>query len=63
MKSELLGKSPLLALPIAALFVFIAIFAIVLFLTMRKRARTYDAIASLPLEDDEQTNQQKGGAR
>jgi hypothetical protein len=48
----LLAKSPLLLLPLGALFVFLAIFAGVVFVTMRRRARTYDAMAHLPLADD-----------
>jgi hypothetical protein len=48
----LLAKSPLLLLPLGALFVFLAIFAAVLFVTMRRRAGTYDAVAELPLAED-----------
>ncbi len=50
MKSELLAKSPLLALPLGALFLFLLVFGAVVFLTMRRKAAAYDRIATLPLE-------------
>lgn len=50
MKSELLAKSPLLALPLGALFFFLFVFIAVLFVTRR---RAYDAVAALPLEDED----------
>ncbi|MBS2018880.1 MAG: hypothetical protein JST00_38790 [Deltaproteobacteria bacterium] len=52
MKSELLAKSPMLALPLVALFLFLAIFAVVFFVTMKKRAPAYDPVARLPLDDE-----------
>jgi hypothetical protein len=55
MKSELLSllaKSPLLALPIFAFVLFMAVFLTVLFVTMSRRARAYDPVAQLPLDDD-----------
>lgn len=52
MKSELLAKSPMLALPLIALFIFLAVFAVVLFVTMKKRPAAYDPLARMPLEDD-----------
>ena len=51
MKSELLSKSPLLVLPLVALFVFLAVFAVMFILTMRKRAPAYDPLARMPLDD------------
>jgi len=51
-KSELLSKSPMLALPLVALFLFLAVFAVVLVVTMKKRAPAYDPLARLPLDDD-----------
>jgi hypothetical protein len=51
MKADLLATSPLLALPLVALFLFLAIFLGILILTMRKKARAYDPIARLPLND------------
>ncbi len=49
MHRELLSQSPLLILPIVAMFVFIAVFIAVLVRTMSKRASDYDAIAGSPL--------------
>jgi cbb3-type cytochrome oxidase subunit 3 len=51
MKSELLAKSPLLALPIGALLFFLVVFLGVLVVTLRKKG--YEAVAELPLSDDE----------
>jgi cbb3-type cytochrome oxidase subunit 3 len=51
-KSEFLSKSPLLALPLAALFLFLLVFAAVVVLTMRRKATTYEPIATLPLDDE-----------
>lgn len=53
MKSELLAKSPLLALPLVALFLFIAVFGAIFILTLRKRSSAYDPIARLPMADDD----------
>ena len=53
MKSELLARSPMLALPLIALFLFIAVFAAMFVVTMRKRAPTYDPLARLPFEDED----------
>jgi hypothetical protein len=50
-KTELLMKSPLLALPLFALFLFLGMFLVMLVITARRRARTYDAVASLPLDE------------
>jgi hypothetical protein len=52
MKAELLAKSPLLVLPLVALFLFIAIFAGIFIITMKKKAKSYDPIARLPLDGD-----------
>jgi hypothetical protein len=59
MKSELLMRSPLLALPLFAFFLFLVVFLTVVFVTMSRKARAYEAIARLPIEggdkdDDEQ---------
>jgi cbb3-type cytochrome oxidase subunit 3 len=51
-KSELLARSPLLALPLIALFIFLTVFAVMFFLTMRKRSAAYDPLARMPLDDD-----------
>jgi hypothetical protein len=45
--------SPLLVLPLVSLFLFLATFTVVVVRAYLKRARDYDAIASLPLDDDE----------
>ena len=52
MKSELLARSPLLILPLIALFLFIIVFTAMFIATMKKRAATYDPLARMPLEDD-----------
>ena len=53
MKADLLATSPLLVLPLVALFLFLAIYLGILFITMRKKADAYDPIARLPLDGDE----------
>ena len=53
MKSELLERSPLLILPIMALFLFLAVFLAMLFVTMRRRAGSYDPVSRLPLDEEE----------
>ena len=63
MKSELLAKSPMLALPLIALFLFIAVFVAMFVVTMRKRAPAYDPLARLPLEDDHDHDHDQGAAR
>lgn len=52
MKSELLATSPMLALPLIALFLFIVVFTGMLITTMKKRAAAYDPLARMPLEDE-----------
>jgi hypothetical protein len=58
-KSELLAKSPMLALPLVALFLFLAVFAVVVVVTMRRRAASLDPIARMPLDDESD----EGGSR
>lgn len=56
MKSDLLAllaKSPLLALPLVALFLFIVVFVGMFIVTMRQRAQSYEPLARLPLEDED----------
>ena len=60
MKSELLAKSPMLALPILALFLFIVVFVAMFVLTMKKKAPAYDPLARMPLEDDHGDAGKKG---
>ena len=52
MHKDLLAHSPLLALPIAALLIFVAIFLVVCLRTMSRKPRDYAPAASLPLEED-----------
>lgn len=60
MKSELLAKSPLLVLPLVALFLFLAVFIAMFIVTMKKRAPAYDPLARMPLEDDQDEAGKKG---
>lgn len=53
MKSDLLARSPLLALPLFALFLFLVVFFTVTFVTMSRKARAYEPLARLPLDDDD----------
>ena len=53
MYREFFAKSPLLALPVASLVIFLAVFAAVLLAVLRRRASHFDAIARMPLEDGE----------
>jgi len=50
-KSELLARSPLLILPLVALFLFIAVFVAMFIVTMKKRAPAYEPFARMPLDD------------
>lgn len=51
MKSELLARSPMLLLPLGALFFFLFVFLVVLVTTMRRRPD--ESLTSLPLDDAE----------
>lgn len=51
MHKELLQHSPLLALPIFAMFVFLAVFVAVCAVTLTRRKRAYDDVANLALKD------------
>jgi hypothetical protein len=55
-KSELLAKSPMLALPLVALFLFIAVFVGMVIVTMKRRPKAFDPLARLPFEDDQPTD-------
>lgn len=48
-----IANSPLLALPLLALFLFVAVFAAWVIRTYAKRPEAYAEIAALPLCDDE----------
>lgn len=52
MYRELMTHSTLLGLPLLALFLFIAVFTGIVVRTYRRRAAAYDDLASLPLGND-----------
>ncbi len=52
MHKELLQHSPLLALPIFAMFVFLAVFVAVVAVTLTRRKKAYDDVARLAIEDE-----------
>jgi cbb3-type cytochrome oxidase subunit 3 len=47
-----IGQSPLLVLPLVAMFLFLLVFAAWVFRTYSRRPEAYAKIAALPLEDD-----------
>lgn len=51
MHKELLSHTPLLALPIFAMFVFLAVFVAVCAVTLTRKRRAYDQVANLALKD------------
>jgi hypothetical protein len=59
-KSDLLAKSPLLALPLIALVLFIVVFAAMFIVTMKRRAPAYDPLARMPLDDDDVAGARRG---
>ena len=62
MKSDLLAllaKSPLLALPLVALFLFVAVFVAMFIVTMKKRATSYEPLARLPFEDEDLSDREE----
>jgi len=53
MYHDFFAKSPLLALPLAALVLFVAVFAMIILRTFAKKEReAANAASLLPLEDD-----------
>ena len=54
MKSELLARSPMLALPLFAFFLFLVVFLTVFVVTMRRKALAYEPIARLPMDEGEE---------
>jgi len=54
MYKDLLAHTPLLALPIFAMFVFLAVFVSVAFRTLTQRRNAYVEVAALPLENDDE---------
>ncbi len=53
MYRDFLAQSPLLALPLAALFLFLGVFVIVVTRTMARRAPEYARAAALPLSKED----------
>lgn len=49
---DFFANSPLLALPVLALVLFILVFGSVIVRVVRAGARSYDEVARLPLEPD-----------
>jgi cbb3-type cytochrome oxidase subunit 3 len=60
MYRQLLEKSPLLALPLFALFLFLIAFAAVVIRTYARRADSYAKTAGMPLADDTGPSQKEG---
>lgn len=55
MLRELMARSPLLVVPMTALFLFLTVFVGNLVRTYSRRASAYDPVARLPLEAEEET--------
>jgi hypothetical protein len=53
MHSELLSHSPLLALPLGAMFLFVTVWVATSFRALTQPKTEVDAAARLPLEDDQ----------
>lgn len=53
MYKALLAGSPLLSLPLVALFIFLVVFVTVVIKTMMKKAAAYAVVADLPLAEEE----------
>jgi hypothetical protein len=45
-------QSPVLALPVLAMAIFMLTFAVVVFSTFRKKAQGFDPVAALPLDEE-----------
>ena len=52
MYKDLLTHTPLLALPILAMFAFLTVFLLVVVTALMRRRGAYDAVAQLPCEDE-----------
>jgi hypothetical protein len=52
MLRELVTRSPLLTIPLSALFLFLSVFVGALVRTYGRRASAYDAIARMPLDEE-----------
>ncbi len=53
MYRQFFAHHPMLALPVLSLLLFIAVFAMIVVRTMRKRPAQFDAMAALPLAAEE----------
>jgi hypothetical protein len=51
--SELFDKSPLLALPILSLVIFVTVFALVTIRVVKKGKRGFDDVSKLPLDPED----------
>lgn len=49
---DLFVKSPLLGVPILGLALFLVTFVVILVVTYRRSAKSYDEVARLPLQED-----------
>jgi len=52
MLRDLVTRSPILTIPLAALFLFLTVFVANLVRTYARRASAYDPIARLPLDEE-----------
>lgn len=50
---QLLAQSPLLALPILGLLIFVGVFSLVVVRVLRRDGEEVDAMSRLPLEEDD----------
>jgi cbb3-type cytochrome oxidase subunit 3 len=57
------ADSPLLALPILSLAIFLGVFFLVSYRTFRRSAADYSELAALPLADDDSDPQIEGDKR
>ena len=52
MEKTFLSTTPLLALPIVAMLVFLAVFLAVVVVTLVRGSRAYDGAARIPVQDE-----------
>ncbi|NVL67908.1 CcoQ/FixQ family Cbb3-type cytochrome c oxidase assembly chaperone [Escherichia coli] len=53
MLRELVTRSPLLVVPLSALFLFLSVFVGALIRTYGRKASAFDAVARLPLDEEQ----------
>lgn len=56
MYQEFFVKSPLLALPVAALVIFVLVFAGIVVSTLRRRSEPFDSLSRLPMDDEREVD-------